>query len=111
MINSHGVITGAGFETPAETLYLGKKLICLPIQGQYEQLCNAEALKEFNVPIVHSITDTFPQLVSNWLNTDPQQQLVPEYSTAAIVEKLMEKADEVFAHRQYIHSQDLNFSM
>jgi hypothetical protein len=30
MISSHGVITGAGFETPAETLYLGKKLICVP---------------------------------------------------------------------------------
>ena len=26
VINSHGVITGAGFETPSETLYLGKKL-------------------------------------------------------------------------------------
>jgi uncharacterized protein (TIGR00661 family) len=111
MITSHGVITGAGFETPAETLYLGKKLICLPIHGQYEQLCNAEALKDFNVPIVHSITDAFPQVIGNWLNAGAQQQLAPDLSTASIVEKLMEKADDILAHRQYIHSQGLNFSM
>ncbi|MFX6743247.1 glycosyltransferase family protein, partial [Acinetobacter baumannii] len=43
MINCTGIITGAGFETPAEALYLGKKLLCLPIRGQYEQLCNAAA--------------------------------------------------------------------
>ncbi|MES2373326.1 MAG: glycosyltransferase family protein [Bacteroidota bacterium] len=111
MVKSHGVITGAGFETPAETLYLGKKLICLPIQGQYEQLCNAEALKDFDVPIVHSITDAFPQLIGDWLNTGAQQQLVPEHSTAAIVEEVMERANDILAHRQYIHSPDLNFSM
>ncbi len=111
MIKSPGVITGAGFETPAETLFLGKKLICLPIQGQYEQLCNAEALKDFNVPIIHSITDAFPQLIGDWLNAGVQKQLVPEHSTAAIVEKVMEKANDILAHRQYIHSQDLNFSM
>jgi uncharacterized protein (TIGR00661 family) len=47
MINAAGIITGAGFETPAEALYLGKKLMVIPIKGQYEQLCNAEALKSF----------------------------------------------------------------
>ncbi|MES2330563.1 MAG: glycosyltransferase family protein [Bacteroidota bacterium] len=111
MVSSHGVITGAGFETPAETLYLGKKLICLPILGQYEQLCNAEGLKEFNVPIVHSITDAFPALISNWINSEKQQSLSLDHSTASIVEAVMEKANDILAHRQYVHSPDLNFSM
>ena len=45
MINAYGVITGAGFETPAEVLHLGKRLLVIPIKGQYEQLCNAAALE------------------------------------------------------------------
>ena len=46
---SHGVITAAGFQTPSEALYLEKKLMVIPIKGQYEQECNAEALKGMGV--------------------------------------------------------------
>jgi len=44
MASSTGVLCGAGFETPAEALFLGKKLLVLPMKGQYEQHCNAQAL-------------------------------------------------------------------
>ncbi len=111
MISSHGVITGAGFETPAETLYLGKKLICLPIQGQYEQFCNAEALKDFNVPIVPSINHTFPELIGKWLNGEQQQKLALQHSTGAIIEKVMEKAAYICESKQYIHSPGFKFSV
>ena len=47
--NCHGVITAAGFQTPSEALYLGKKLMVIPIKGQYEQECNAESLKRMSV--------------------------------------------------------------
>jgi len=111
MINSHGVITGAGFETPAETLYLGKKLLCLPIQGQYEQFCNAEALKDFKVPVVQSIKDNFPAMVADWLNGERQQPLLLDHSTGLIVEKVMEKANELLDQRQYSYSPGINFSI
>jgi uncharacterized protein (TIGR00661 family) len=111
MINSHGVITGAGFETPAETLYLGKKLLCLPILGQYEQFCNAAALKDFNVPIVHAITENFTTQVAGWLDGAKQQQLVLEHSTGSIVEKVMEKANSILEQRYYTHSREINFSL
>ena len=111
MVTSHGVITGAGFETPAETLYLGKKLLCLPIQGQYEQFCNAEALKDCKVPVVQSITDLFPQIVADWLAGEKQQPLVLDHSTASIVEKVMEKADEILEERHHIYSPEINFSL
>lgn len=48
----HGIITGAGFETPAEALYLGKRLLCVPCKNHYEQYCNAAALKSMGIPIV-----------------------------------------------------------
>jgi uncharacterized protein (TIGR00661 family) len=92
MLQAHGVITGAGFETPAETLYLGKRLLCLPIRGQYEQLCNAAALQLFQVPIIEKIDQNFPQQVKDWLNGLPQQQLHIAHSTQDLVHKVMETA-------------------
>lgn len=47
--NCKGVLCGAGFELPAESIYLRKKLFVIPIKGQYEQLCNCEALKQLGI--------------------------------------------------------------
>ncbi len=92
MIHSHGVITGAGFETPAEALYLGKKLMCLPIRGQYEQLCNAAALKRFDVPIINSIENDFNEKIIEWLAAPNPKPLQLSHSTYDIVQHVMEKA-------------------
>jgi hypothetical protein len=92
MIHSHGIITGAGFETPAEALYLGKKLMCLPIRGQYEQLCNAAALKKFEVPILNSIDDNFNAEVLQWIGSSNPTPLVLSHSTYDIVQHVMQTA-------------------
>jgi len=41
-------------ETPAEALFFKKKLMVIPMKGQYEQLYNAECLKQLGVPIIKS---------------------------------------------------------
>ncbi len=105
MIASHGVITGAGFETPAEALYMGKRLMCLPIRGQYEQLCNAAALQDFNVPIIDKLTPNFHLQVSNWLQQAPQTQLHLTNTTYEIVQQVIEKA------RQMQHTKPLKESL
>lgn len=110
MIGAQGVITGAGFETPAEALYLGKKLLCIPIQGQYEQYCNAAALKEFGVPVVTAIHSSFPEQIRNWLNT-VQQQLVLAQSTAATVERVIQKAEVIMANRRFVPAHTFKFSI
>lgn len=92
MIHAAGVITGAGFETPAEALVLGKKLMCLPIKGQYEQLCNAAALKNFGVPVIASIQESFPEQIRSWLRAEGPAKLVLQHSTASIVSKVIETA-------------------
>jgi uncharacterized protein (TIGR00661 family) len=48
LISSRGIITGGGFETVAESMYLQKKIMCIPIKGQYEQSCNAAAAEKMN---------------------------------------------------------------
>ncbi len=66
--SSHGVLTGAGFETCAEAMYLGKKLLAIPIKNQYEQYCNAAALTRMGVVTVNRIDPNFITLVRQWLD-------------------------------------------
>ena len=78
LIHCHGIITGAGFETPAEALYLSKRLMCIPIRGQYEQLCNAAALKQMGVTILNDAnTSHFAADIAHWRNA-PLPQIVQE---------------------------------
>ena len=69
LINCTGIITGAGFETPAEALHLEKKLLCIPIKGQYEQQCNAAALKEMGVYCLKNIKQDFEKNFYNWIES------------------------------------------
>jgi uncharacterized protein (TIGR00661 family) len=70
LISCHGIITGGGFETPAEALYLGKKILSIPIQNHYEQECNSEALKRMGVPVMYEVGRNFDTVIENWLNMD-----------------------------------------
>ncbi len=74
LLTCHGLITGGGFETPSEALYLGKKLISVPIQNHYEQQCNAAALKKMGVTVLQEIGDDFSEIIDKWYsskNTNP----------------------------------------
>jgi uncharacterized protein (TIGR00661 family) len=69
LVNCHGIITGGGFETPAEALYLGKKLLSIPIRGQYEQQCNAAALAAMGITTLPDADTTlFARHVEDWLH-------------------------------------------
>ena len=63
-----GVLCGAGFETPAEALYMGKKLMIIPMKSQYEQHCNAAGAAELGVPVLKKLKKKYIHLVDNWIN-------------------------------------------
>ena len=63
-----GVLSSAGFEAPAESIFANKKLLCIPIKGQYEQYCNAAALKELGVPIINRLDIDQIPIIENWLS-------------------------------------------
>ncbi|MGZ8509111.1 MAG: glycosyltransferase family protein, partial [Chitinophagaceae bacterium] len=67
-VHCSGIITGGGFETPAEALHLGKKIITIPIRSQYEQQCNAAALKQLGITSLKSIDENFKDYLYNWMN-------------------------------------------
>jgi hypothetical protein len=48
-------------------MFLGKKLLTIPIKKQYEQLCNAAALTELGGKVVYEIDEDFTYKVSNWI--------------------------------------------
>ena len=68
LIHCEGIITGGGFETPAEALYLNKKILSIPIKNHYEQECNVAALKSMGVPVLNSIGEDFHLDIEHWLN-------------------------------------------
>lgn len=69
LIKCEGIITGGGFETPAEALYLGKKILSIPIRKHYEQECNAAALKKLGVPVLSDVGDDFDLIIEKWLDS------------------------------------------
>ncbi|MBF9238023.1 glycosyl transferase [Hymenobacter sp. BT683] len=89
MARSAGVLCGAGFETPAEALYLGKKLLVMPMKQQYEQQCNAAALDKMGVPVIKNLKDKNLDKVDQWLH---QTETVPvdyQDQTGAVIDQLL----------------------
>ena len=70
MTCSQGVLCGAGFETPAEALYLNKKLMVIPMKSQLEQHYNAAALQEIGVPVLKKLRRKHLEKIGKWIDSD-----------------------------------------
>lgn len=70
MASARGVLCGAGFETPAEALHLGKKLLVVPMQGQYEQHFNATAIRELGVSVVKKMSVKYLTPIRDWVDSN-----------------------------------------
>lgn len=89
MVSSRGVLCGAGFETPAEALYLGKKLMVVPMQMQYEQQCNAVALKKMGVPRIKKLKKSSLKKIEAWLSKEKSVEVSFEDVAGAAVERAL----------------------
>lgn len=81
---SKAVVCGAGFELPAEAIFLGKKILAVPIRGQYEQECNAAALSQMGIACHRKLEHS---AFSEWLREEP----VPILLEPALPELALEK--------------------
>lgn len=93
MAKAKGVLCGAGFETPAEALYLKKKLMVIPMKGQYEQQCNAAALKQMGVPVIKSLKSKHLGKIKDWLENDRVVEVDYQDQTERIIQQILEEAD------------------
>ena len=89
MARSAGVLCGAGFETPAEALFLGKKLLVMPMKQQYEQQCNAAALAKMGVPVIKNFKDKNLDKVDQWLHQDETVPVDYPDQTGAVIDQLL----------------------
>lgn len=86
----HAVFCGAGFETCAESLYLGKKLLVTPVKNQYEQQCNAAALERMGVLSLYEISDQSIPFLKKWIKSDSDAVILPERcDVAGLVDRII----------------------
>jgi uncharacterized protein (TIGR00661 family) len=88
-----GLLCGAGFDTPSEALYLGKKLMVIPMKGQYEQYCNAEALRRLGIPVVKRIDKGFDRTLFDWVDSPYVYRAEYENNVPSIVERILEMVE------------------
>jgi uncharacterized protein (TIGR00661 family) len=91
MAAAEGVLCGAGFQTPAEVLYLKKKLLVIPMKGQYEQQCNAAALKLLGVPVLKNLKRKQYGKLKEWIESEGSVVLDFPDETESILDHIIEK--------------------
>ncbi len=98
MASCKGMLCGAGFETPAEVLHMGKKLMVIPMKGQYEQQCNAAALKEMGVPILKSLKLKHLGKLQDWVESNRKVEVYYPDITEPIIDRILEEATAGVLH-------------
>lgn len=104
LIHCTGIITNAGFETPAEAMLLNKKIMAIPIGGQYEQRCNAAALAALGVYTPDTLDRQFTEKVRQWLDLpDVAYDHSFNRPTSSIIDEMMQIAakENVFISRSH----------
>lgn len=86
-----GLLTGGGFESPSEALFLGKLLMVIPMAMQYEQQCNAVALQKMGVSTLNKISQDEIPTLKYWLKSQHLIQIQYENETESIVRGMMDE--------------------
>ena len=84
-----GILCGAGFETPAEAIFLKKKLLVIPMKNQYEQAFNAKALEELGVPVLKTLKKKNIPKIKDWIESDAKVTLEFPNETQQIVDHIL----------------------
>lgn len=88
-----GLVCTAGFEGPAEAIFMGKKLCVIPMKKQYEQYCNAAYLKSMGITTLENLSDSVPVL-QNWVeNSEPLQIRFPDMTNVILSNIISRHAD------------------
>ena len=102
-----GIVCGAGFETPAEALFMNKKLLVIPMKGQYEQQCNAEALAGLNVPVLKNLKLKRIRLLTEWLQKNDRVHIPYEDVTAEAIDRIFMAVQTQLKNEQLMTSKEV----
>ncbi|MEO6455161.1 MAG: glycosyltransferase family protein [Ginsengibacter sp.] len=114
MATCTGMLCGAGFETPAEALFLKKKLMVIPMKKQYEQHCNAAALEQMGVDVIKSLKKKYIPRIDEWINgskiipvnypditCDIINMIIKKHSVSIAVPKMGQKISSLKDFKEY----------
>jgi len=88
LVSGTGVLCNAGFETPAEALFLGKKLCVIPMKGQYEQACNSAFLESMGVPALSRLSNS-TGTIQQWVNSDQRIKVDYPNNLSTLIDDLI----------------------
>jgi uncharacterized protein (TIGR00661 family) len=88
-VSCNGILCGAGFETPAEALHMGKKLMVVPMRNQYEQQFNAVALKTLGVPVIKKLKISQVAAIAEWVESDYRIEITYPDNTEKILNHIL----------------------
>jgi uncharacterized protein (TIGR00661 family) len=86
-----GLLTGGGFEGPSEALFLGKKLLVAPMKFQYEQQCNAYALKKLGIPVIWASDKNWLPIIQKWVQEPQDHNFNFPDETAAVIDQVVKQ--------------------
>ena len=89
LLTCKGLFCGGGFEAPAEALFLKKKLMVIPMKGQYEQQCNAAALKQTGVPVIPELKKKHLSKIKKWVTNNERVNVNFPNQTEDIIDQIL----------------------
>lgn len=84
-----GVLCGAGFELPAEALFLSKKVLAIPLKGQFEQQYNALELEKLGATCVPELSWKYHNTINHWTKSSKRIEVNFPDQTEEIVINLL----------------------
>ncbi len=90
LASADATIIGGGFTATSEMIFLGKKMLVIPMPDQYEQRCNAVALEEMGIRIIEKIGADFPKVLRHWLDEVKTIHIPYENMSEEIVRRVIE---------------------
>ncbi len=91
MASGTGVLCGAGFEGPAEAMYLGKKVLVIPMLTQYEQQCNAAGAAAMGATVIKTLDEKYYDVIRRWLVEGKHLQVDYPDNTEEIIAHIMHR--------------------
>ncbi len=91
MASGAGVLCGAGFEGPAEAMYLGKKVLVIPMLTQYEQQCNAAGAAAMGATVIPTLAEASYPVIKDWLQNGKAIHVNYPDQTASIIAQIIKK--------------------
>lgn len=100
MAKSAGLLCAAGFEGPAEALFLGKKVLAIPMHDQYEQHCNAAGLADLGVPVIKQLSKEAYDTIRTWLAEDKVIKVdYPDMTEGIVAQIIRDHASHAYPKR------------